>query len=188
VVVGIGAVPNDNWLADSGLPIDNGVLCDQYSRALDAPDVYAVGDVARWFHPGHREYVRVEHWTNAVEQGVCAAHNIAHPDDLRPYHPVEYVWSDQYDWKAQIVGRPNHGTRHEIVGNLSGENPRAAVLYTDETGRLWGAVTVNWPKALVQCRRLVTDGALFDDALAKVSALTPPSSRSEGAPVAGARA
>jgi phthalate 3,4-dioxygenase ferredoxin reductase subunit len=188
VVVGIGAVPNDGWLADSGLPIGDGVLCDQYSRALDAPDVFAVGDVARWFHPGHREYVRVEHWTNAVEQGVTAAHNIVHPDDPRPYHPVEYVWSDQYDWKAQIVGRPNHGTRHEIVGDLSGENPRAAVLYTDETGRLWGAVTVNWPKALVQCRRLVTDGALFDDALIKVSALAPPSGRSEGASAAGVRA
>ena len=188
VVVGIGAVPNDGWLADSGLPIDDGVLCDQYSRALDAPDVFAVGDVARWFHPGHREYVRVEHWTNAVEQGVTAAHNIVRPDDLRAYHPVEYVWSDQYDWKAQIVGRPNRGTRHEIVGDLAGENPRAAVLYTDETGRLWGAVTVNWPKALVQCRRLVTDGALFDDALAKVSALAPPSGRSEGAPAAGVRA
>jgi NADPH-dependent 2,4-dienoyl-CoA reductase/sulfur reductase-like enzyme len=174
VVVGIGAVPNDGWLADSGLPIDNGVLCDQYSRALDAPDVFAVGDVARWYHPGHREYVRVEHWTNAVEQGVCAAHNIAHPDDLRAYHPVEYVWSDQYDWKAQIVGRPNHGTRHEIVGRLSGDNPRAAVLYTDETGRLCGAVTVNWPKALVQCRRQVTEGARFDDALARVSALAVP--------------
>jgi phthalate 3,4-dioxygenase ferredoxin reductase subunit len=188
VVVGIGAVPNDGWLADSGLPLDNGVLCDQYSRALDAPDVFAVGDVARWFHPGHREYVRVEHWTNAVEQGVCAAHNIAHPDDLRAYHPVEYVWSDQYDWKAQIVGRPNHGTRHEIVGTLSGESPRAAVLYTDETGRLWGAVTVNWPKALVQCRRLVTDGATFDDALTRVSALAPAPVHPAQAPLAGGRA
>jgi phthalate 3,4-dioxygenase ferredoxin reductase subunit len=188
VVVGIGAVPNDGWLADSGLPLDNGVLCDQYSRALDAPDIFAVGDVARWFHPGHREYVRVEHWTNAVEQGVCAAHNIAHPDDLRAYHPVEYVWSDQYDWKAQIVGRPNHGTRHEIVGTLSGENPRAAVLYTDETGRLWGAVTVNWPKALVQCRRLVTDGATFDDALTRVSALAPAPVHPVDAPLAGGRA
>jgi NADPH-dependent 2,4-dienoyl-CoA reductase/sulfur reductase-like enzyme len=187
VVVGIGAVPNDDWLADSGLPIDNGVLCDQYSRALDAPDIYAVGDVAHWFHPGHREYVRVEHWTNAVEQGVCAAHNIARPDDLRAYHPVEYVWSDQYDWKAQIVGRPNRGTRHEIVGSLSGESPRAAVLYTDETGRLWGAVTVNWPKALVQCRRLVTEGATFGDALAKLSALAPPSGPLGGAPTAGVR-
>jgi phthalate 3,4-dioxygenase ferredoxin reductase component len=186
VVVGIGAVPNDEWLADSGLPIDNGVLCDQYSRALDAPDVFAVGDVARWFHPGHREYVRVEHWTNAVEQGVCAAHNIAHPDDLHAYSPVEYVWSDQYDWKAQIVGRPTHGTRFEMVGDLVGEKPRAAVLYTDETGRLCGAVTVNWPKALVQVRRMVTQGAGFDDALARVSALATPVAQAAPAPGAGA--
>jgi phthalate 3,4-dioxygenase ferredoxin reductase subunit len=171
VVVGIGAVPNDGWLADSGLPIDNGVVCDEYSRALDAPDVFAVGDVARWYHPGHREYVRVEHWTNAVEQGVCAAHNIAHPDDLRSYRPVEYVWSDQYDWKVQIVGRPTRGNRHELVGELAGVKPRAAVLYTDETGTLTGVVTVNWPKALVQCRRLVTDGAPFADALSKVEEL-----------------
>jgi phthalate 3,4-dioxygenase ferredoxin reductase subunit len=173
VVVGIGAVPNDGWLADSGLPIENGVLCDEYSRALDAPDVFAVGDVARWFHPGHREHVRVEHWTNAVEQGVCAAHNIAHPDELRSYRPVEYVWSDQYDWKAQIVGRPIHGVRHEIVGRLSGENPRAAVLYVDDAGRLCGAVTVNWPRALVQCRRLVTQGAAYEEALAGVRSLAP---------------
>ena len=173
VVVGIGAVPNDGWLADSGLPIDNGVLCDEYSRALDAPDVFAVGDVARWFHPGHREHVRVEHWTNAVEQGVCAAHNIAHPDDLRSYGPVEYVWSDQYDWRAQIVGRPIRGVRHEVVGSLGGERARAAVLYQDGAGGLSGAVTVNWPKALVLCRRLLTGGVGWDDALSRVAALTP---------------
>jgi phthalate 3,4-dioxygenase ferredoxin reductase subunit len=171
VVVGIGAVPNDGWLADSGLPIENGVMCDEFCRALDAPDVFAIGDVARWYHPGHREYVRVEHWTNAVEQGVCAAHNIAHPEDLRSYRPVEYVWSDQYDWKVQIVGRPTRGTRHEVVGGLSGVKPRAAVLYTDEDGHLLGVVTVNWPKALVQCRRLVTGHASFDEALERVTAL-----------------
>jgi phthalate 3,4-dioxygenase ferredoxin reductase subunit len=171
VVVGIGAVPNDGWLADSGLPIESGVLCDQYSRTVDASDVFAVGDVARWFHPGHGEHVRVEHWTNAVDQAVCAAHNIAHPDDLRAYRPVEYVWSDQYDWKVQIVGRPTRGTWHEVVGELTGEKPRAAVLYGDDAGRLCGAVTVNWPKALVQCRRLVPEGAAADDAVERVRAL-----------------
>ena len=184
VVVGIGAVPNDGWLADSGIPVENGVLCDEYSRAVDAPDVFAVGDVARWFHPGHREHVRVEHWTNAVEQAVIAAHNIAHPDDLRTHRPVEYVWSDQYDWKAQIVGRPVHGVRHDIIGTLEGEHPRGAVLYQDDGGRLCGAVTVNWPRALVQCRRLVTQGAPVEEALDRVRGLTPAAT---GAPAATAR-
>ncbi|MFP5335869.1 MAG: NAD(P)/FAD-dependent oxidoreductase [Actinomycetes bacterium] len=172
VVVGIGAIPNDGWLADSGIPVENGVLCDEYSRAVDVPDVLAVGDVARWFHPGRREHVRVEHWTNAVEQAVVAAHNIAHPDDLRTHRPVEYVWSDQYDWKAQIVGRPVHGVRHEIVGTLEGEHPRGAVLYQDDAGRLCGAVSVNWPRALVQCRRMVTQDVGYDEALDAVRGLT----------------
>jgi phthalate 3,4-dioxygenase ferredoxin reductase subunit len=180
VVVGIGAVPDAGWLADSGLPTDDGVLCDQYCRALDAPDVFAVGDVARWFHPDHREYVRVEHWTNAVEQAVCVAHNIAHPDDLRAHRPVEYVWSDQYDWKAQIVGRPIRGIRHEVVGELAGERPRAAALYADDTGRLCGVVTVNWPKALVQARRMLPAGTPFDDALARISALAPAAPAARG--------
>ncbi len=173
VVVGIGAVPNDGWLATSGLLVENGVTCDQHCRAVDSPDVYVVGDLARWYHPGHEEHLRVEHWTNAVDSAVVAAHNIAHPDDLRAHAPVEYVWSDQYDWRIQIVGRPARGTRHELVGSLDGATARGAVLYTDDEGRLRGAVTVNWPKALVTCRRLVSAGSGFDDAVAQVSALPP---------------
>lgn len=106
VVVGIGARPNAGWLASSGLLIDDGVVCDEFCRAVNHGTVFAVGDVARWHHPRHREDVRVEHWTNAAEQASCVAHNIVHPDGLRPYAPTEYVWSDQYDWKIQIAGRP----------------------------------------------------------------------------------
>jgi NADPH-dependent 2,4-dienoyl-CoA reductase/sulfur reductase-like enzyme len=173
VIVGIGAVPNDRWLADSGIRVDNGVLCDSFSRAVGAPDVYVAGDVARWFHRGHREHVRVEHWTNAVEQAACVAHNIVHPDDPRPYQPVEYVWSDQYDWKIQLVGRPAAGDTYAVIGDLGGAEPRAAVLYADEAERLCGAVTVNWPRALVQCRRLVPAGATLDEARDRLAALAP---------------
>lgn len=182
-VVGIGAAPNDGWLADSELAIDDGILCDQYSRAVEVPDVYAVGDVARWFHLDHHEYVRVEHWTNAVEQASCVAHNIVHPEDLRSYRPVEYIWSDQYDWKVQIVGRPWVATDAEIVGNLVGERPRVTALFRGEGRRLIGAVTVNWPKALVQCRRWVAHRVAFDAALSSVQALgasSPPATACRG--------
>ncbi len=155
VIVGIGAVPNDSWLASSGLLIDNGVVCDQFCRAVDHGRIFAVGDVARWHHIRHGEDVRVEHWTNAADQAACVAHNIVHPDHLRPYTPTEYVWSDQYDWKIQIAGRPARAALLKIIGGLGCEKPRAAAVFGDKSGILRGAVTVNWPKALLMCRTMV---------------------------------
>ncbi len=182
VVVGIGATPNDGWLADSGLLVENGVVCDEFCRAVDAPIVYAVGDVARWFHPDRGEHTRVEHWTNAVDQATCVAHNIAHPDDLRSYRPVEYVWSDQYDWKIQIAGRPSPGAEHRLVGDASAAKPRFAVLYRGADERLGAAVAVNWPKALVTCRRLLAAGGTFADAAVAVDALAAALTRTAPAP------
>jgi NADPH-dependent 2,4-dienoyl-CoA reductase/sulfur reductase-like enzyme len=157
VVVGIGAQPNDDWLKPSGLVIDDGVVCDRYCRTLDARDIYAVGDVARWFHPGHGVEMRVEHWTNAVDQAACVAHNIAYPKDLRPYAPIAYVWSDQYDWKVQVAGRAGGNADHVIVGDPRTDQ-RFAALYTEDGSRLSGAAIVNWPRALVDCRRALKTG------------------------------
>jgi phthalate 3,4-dioxygenase ferredoxin reductase subunit len=173
VVVGIGAVPNDSWLSTSGLVVQDGVACDEFCRALNAEHVYVVGDLARWYHPDHAEHMRAEHWTNAVESAAVAAHNIVHPGLLRAHAPVEYVWSDQYDWRIQIVGRPATASRHTILGTIDGEHARGAVLYADDLGRLRGALTVNWPKALIGCRRLMAADASYEKALTQMSALTP---------------
>ena len=165
VVIGIGAVPNDGWVADSGLLIGNGVVCDAYGRALRAdgssraPGVYAAGDVARQLHVGIGENVRVEHWTNAVEQGNCVAHNIVHPEDLRVHDAEHYVWSDQHGWKFQFVGRPVVAVEVHLVGQLEGERPRAVWIYADIDGQLVGAMSVNWPRALVMARRALAEGA-----------------------------
>jgi NADPH-dependent 2,4-dienoyl-CoA reductase/sulfur reductase-like enzyme len=162
VVVGIGAMPNDGWLASSGLRLDDGVICDAYSRALGAPQVHAVGDVARWFHRKHDAFVRAEHWTNAVEQASCVASNIAHPGDLRTYEPVEYVWSDQYDSKIQVVGRVSPELPH-IILDQAGPASSFAVLYAAPDGVLAGVLTVNWPRAAIICRRAVTTRTPLDE-------------------------
>ena len=46
VVVGIGVAPAVGWLEDSGLTLENGVVCDD--RLFAADGVVAAGDVARW--------------------------------------------------------------------------------------------------------------------------------------------
>ncbi|HOV99878.1 MAG TPA: FAD-dependent oxidoreductase [Rhodoglobus sp.] len=151
-LVGIGAVVNTEWLESSGIELDNGVVCDSTLRAIGHPEIFAVGDIARWASASRNVSLRLEHWTNAVDQARVAAHNIAHPDDCEDYETTEYVWSDQYDWKIQVVGRT--GT-DDIVVIGSEENQRFAVLYSEDGEALTGALVVNWPRALVDARRAV---------------------------------
>jgi phthalate 3,4-dioxygenase ferredoxin reductase subunit len=171
VVLGIGAVPNDGWLSDSGLPVSGGLVCDEYCRVAGRDDIFAVGDVARWYSPRRGGHVRVEHWTNAVEQARCVAHNIAFPDQLAAHDGIEYVWTDQYDWKIQVAGRPSHdGVAAEAaVGDFAGPRPHGAVLYGDGNGALCGAVAVNWPRAIALCRRALSVHTRYQEALQAVT-------------------
>ena len=159
VVVGIGAVPNDQWLRGSGLVIEDGVACDAYLAATGAAHVFALGDVARWPHPELALLVRSEHWTNAADQARCVAHNIAHPGALEAYRPSDYVWSDQYDWKVQIAGLRASAVAEWVIGTPAGERPQVTVLHADAAGRLCAVVCLNWPRAFVQCRRLLDERA-----------------------------
>ncbi|MEU3271081.1 FAD/NAD(P)-binding oxidoreductase [Saccharomonospora sp. NPDC006951] len=172
VVVGIGAVPRDEWLRSSGLLLDDGVVCDAYGRAAGTGHVYAVGDVARVPHPRRDGLIRVEHWTNTVEQAARVAHNIARKDSPRVHEPVEYVWSDQYDNTIQITGRTGKDLSAVTV---PGPDPARAFarLYAERDGRFAGAVTVNWPRALITCRKAVGTAASLEEVRASVSAKRP---------------
>ena len=159
VVVGIGAIPSDQWLSDSGLAIEDGVTCDEYLAAAGAPHVFALGDVARWPHPELADTVRSEHWTNAADQARCVAHNITHPGAPEAYQPSGYVWSDQYDWKVQIAGLRAGAVAEWVIGTPEAQRPQVAVLNADATGRLCAVVCLNWPRAFVRCRRLLDERA-----------------------------
>jgi phthalate 3,4-dioxygenase ferredoxin reductase subunit len=150
VVAGIGAQPADGWLALSGLPVDDGLVCDSRCRVVGHDEIYAAGDIARWLHPRHRELVRAEHWTNAVEQAQFVARQIVSPS-ADEFTPVEYVWSDQYDWKIQIAGRPERGTADHLIDQS--DRSRFCALYVARNGALTGMLTVNWPKAAILGRR-----------------------------------
>ncbi|MCU1380104.1 MAG: thcD2 [Acidimicrobiales bacterium] len=162
VVVGIGVVPNTEWLEESGLVLRDGVVCDHYSQALGAPEVWAVGDVARWHNDLFDEEMRVEHWTNAVEQAMAVAANITGAPT--PYSPVPYVWSDQYDSKIQIVGRP--GPTDHVEVPIGAFDDRKFVALTHRDGRLTGAVGLDEPRKVMRFKRLMTTRPTWDEAMA----------------------
>jgi len=161
VVVGIGVVPNVEWLQGSGLTLDDGVLCDRYCMA--APGIYAAGDVARWHNPWCDEVMRVEHWTNAGEQAHAAARNLlAGPGEQTPFASVPYFWSDQYDRKLQFAGLcRGHDEFQIVVGSLA--ELKLTALY-GRAGRLVGALAINQPRQLIHFRRLLVEGSSFEAA------------------------
>lgn len=175
VVVGIGASTNDGWMAGSGVETGQGIECDRFGRVAGLEGVYAAGDVARWPRPPMGEPRRVEHWTNAVEQAATVAANILRPGDPIGYDPVDYVWSDQHDLKLQLVGWPDTSKLYCIVGQRDRTPPRYAALYADDMGIMTGAATVNWPRGLAECRRLVAERVPASGAKQRLEALAVPS-------------
>jgi len=164
VVVGIGVAPATGWLEGSGLTIDNGVVCDE--TCLAAPGVVAAGDVCRWPNPLFGETMRVEHWDNAVQQGMAAGKRLLAGDGPgEAFAPVPYFWSDQYDLKVQFVGRG--GERVDVVEGEVGSE-RYAVSYSRD-GVLVGALAVKTPRTLMKLRMAIADRTPVDDALAALA-------------------
>ncbi|MFI7136182.1 NAD(P)/FAD-dependent oxidoreductase [Nonomuraea sp. NPDC050153] len=162
VLVAIGSVPNTEWLAGSGLTLDGGLVCDQYSAA--APDVYGVGDVASWHNPLFDTAMRVEHRTNAGEQALTVAHNLLNPDTRRPFAPVPYFWSDQYDTRIQAYGYlRDHDEARVLHGDETGR--QLLVLYR-RGDRLTGVLAMGQPPRVLRAwRGLIAAGATWDIAV-----------------------
>jgi 3-phenylpropionate/trans-cinnamate dioxygenase ferredoxin reductase component len=152
-VVAVGAAPETGWLAGSGLATDDGVLCDETLFAVGTGNVVAAGDVARWPHPRLHRSLRVEHWTNAVSQAQAAARNLharlSGAGTVAPYDALPYFWTDQYDWKLQVVGLP--GEEMSVTEGSLADGKLVAELRTG--GELTGMACINWPARLAACRR-----------------------------------
>jgi NADPH-dependent 2,4-dienoyl-CoA reductase/sulfur reductase-like enzyme len=160
VLVSIGSVPNVEWLAGSGIECGNGVLCDEFCRA--GPGVWAAGDVASWRHPVLGTRLRIEHRTNAAEQGMAVARNILSGGDPAPFAPVPYIWSDQYDLKIQIYGLPRGAEKFALTEGSVDDRALVGVYGKDD--RVCAAVGINKIRAIRAAHALVATPTSWDAA------------------------
>jgi NADPH-dependent 2,4-dienoyl-CoA reductase/sulfur reductase-like enzyme len=161
VVVGIGVEPETGWLRDSGLRLDNGLVCDATLNA-GVPGVYGAGDVVRWFNGPSDRAVRLENWTSAAEQGRIAGHNAVQPAEAKPYATVPYVWSDQYGSRLLFVGDAD---ADEIVTVHDNEADESYLALYRRAGRLTGAFGLNQARLMPKLRKMIAHDAAFDDAV-----------------------
>ena len=118
IVVGVGVTPNAGLAETAGLEMENGVVVDEWLRSSH-PDVFAAGDVANAYHPRLERHLRVEHWDNAIEQGITAARNMVGAE--QPYDRLPYFFTDQYDLGMEYVGSVGPDGYDEVV--LRGDVP-----------------------------------------------------------------
>ncbi len=166
VVVGIGVIPNTDWLSGSGLTVDDGVVCDE--TTLAAPGVVAAGDVARWPNARYAgELMRVEHWEHALKMGAHAARRLlAGEGGGDPFGTVPWFWSDQYDRKIQLAGRPRADDQIAVVAGSLAER-RFCVLY-GRAGKVTAVLAMNMAGRVVRYRRALAEdeGLAWEAALA----------------------
>jgi NADPH-dependent 2,4-dienoyl-CoA reductase/sulfur reductase-like enzyme len=147
VVVGIGARPATGLLAGSGIELgpDGAVVADEWLRA-SAPDVYAVGDCASYPSGRYGQRLLVHHWDNALQ-------------DLGPYDPVPYFWSEQFGRFVQYAG--HHGAADTLLWRGDPAEETWSVLWL-RGGALVALLAVGRPRDLAQGRKLIVSGAALD--------------------------
>jgi 3-phenylpropionate/trans-cinnamate dioxygenase ferredoxin reductase subunit len=166
VVIGVGVAPRVELAVAAGLKVDNGIVVDEQLQS-SAPGVYAAGDVAAAWHPHYGRHLRVEHWANALNQGLTAGANAA--GGTTPYTRLPYFFSDQYDLGLEYVGYSDPADAVVVRGSLA---DRQFIAFWHHDGIVTAAMNVNvWDvvedlKAIVAGGRTLEPGRLADPDIA----------------------
>jgi 3-phenylpropionate/trans-cinnamate dioxygenase ferredoxin reductase subunit len=161
-VVGVGVGPRDQLAREAGLTVDNGVVVDEHLRS-SAPNIFAAGDVANFWHPFFETRMRIEHWSNALNGGPAAARSML--GDTAGYDRIPYFFSDQYEVGMEYSGFAPSWDRVVFRGDREGGE---FIAFWLSDGRVVAGMNVNvWDvnphvQALIRSRRQVDVGALTD--------------------------
>ena len=150
VIAGIGVTPATDLAEQAGLEIDNGIKTNALGQSSN-PHIWAAGDCASLPYRGGR--IRLESVQNAIDQAETVAENMLGAD--RPYQPMPWFWSDQYDVKLQIAGL-NNGYDHVVT--RPGEKGGAVSFWYYNKASLLAVDAANDPRAYMIGKRLIEAG------------------------------
>lgn len=148
VVSAVGDVPNVEWLGNSGLPLQGGLVVDV--RCAVAEGIVAAGDVTvQELVPG--VFRRTPHWTSAVNQGRAAAKTLMDPG-AAPARSDPYFWTEQFGCDLKLVGElPFTGEPEVVDGTL---DTRSALLQWRRDEGTSAAASLNYRLSIVKLKAM----------------------------------
>ena len=137
-----------------------------------SPGVYAAGDVANAWHPHYGRHLRVEHWANALNQGVTAGRNAA--GGARRLRPAAVLLLRPV--------RPRHGVRRlqptpddavVVRGDL---DEREFIAFWHRDGVVTAAMNVNVWDVVEDLKAIIGGGRRFDALACRIRMFRSPTS------------
>lgn len=139
IIVGVGTLPNTDWLEGSGIELDNGIKVNEYLET-NLSDVYAAGDVVNFYDVILEDFHRKGNWVNASRQGeICAANMCG---EKKEFNEITSFTVNIFSLNFTFLGEYNRTMADEVVVRDEGDKIRE---YYFKGERLIGATLLNAP-------------------------------------------
>ena len=134
-LIGVGVMPNIELAEAAGAKVDDGIVVDE--RFLTSlPDVYAIGDVARFPDTISGRLRRIEHWSNANAQGEHLGRQLAGATE--PFDVVAVFFTQLFTHRLQVLGDVELAAECVLRGSIA--EGKLIGFHLDENRHLVGAV------------------------------------------------
>jgi NADPH-dependent 2,4-dienoyl-CoA reductase/sulfur reductase-like enzyme len=156
----IGLTFNTEFLRGADLEEDNGIVVDEYMQT-SVDDIYAAGDLTRFYDVLLGEQAQNGSWGSAKEQGRVAAINMAADEESEEFQWVSSYSITHFDFPFLSFGHPTLGDEHAERRYSNTEWRRVAF----KDGKIVGGVLIgdlspqSKFKQLMREQRVVADQA-----------------------------
>ncbi|MEN8077798.1 FAD-dependent oxidoreductase [Clostridioides difficile] len=133
IIVGTGVRPNTQFLSETGITIDRGILVDRFMET-NVKDVYSAGDVAQGPTAFGEEHVIHALWPTAIEMGKIAGANMAGK-------------ALEYEGSLNMNVTQMYGTTVASMGKFSEKDVQDAYYFDESDG--YGYLKVCYEKDLL---------------------------------------
>jgi 3-phenylpropionate/trans-cinnamate dioxygenase ferredoxin reductase subunit len=142
VVIGVGIALNSQLAESAGIKTDNGSVVVSEHMETSAPNVYAAGDIAMFYSPLFKLYLRLEHVDVAQKHGAIAGANMASKRKRKKsYDEPPYFFSNQYDLEINAYGDLSRHTTVVRRGEIDAEKGFIQFYFDDKT--VSGILSIN---------------------------------------------
>ncbi len=156
VGVGIGIEMQRGFMKDSPLTFDMGIVTDATLKT-NIPDVYAAGDIAKFYSNKLGRYVRYGNWNNALTSGRAAGFNML--GENLSFDSLSSYSSNIKELNLVFVGFT--GVDEKTKTSTKFYSPTECAQFFVREGKLDGCVLINRPQDRALMQKTIDSRAPF---------------------------